>query len=120
MTNGPGTGRKKFRTLVEETMTPAQIAEARAMADEMRASLPLHELRRARELSQATLAELLEMDQGNLSKLEQRTDMYVSTLRRYVEALGGELEIVARFRDREYKINQFRDLDESADARVGV
>jgi hypothetical protein len=50
------------------------------------------------------------MDQGNLSKLEQRTDMYVSTLRRYVEALGGELEIVARFPDREYRIEQFADL----------
>lgn len=102
--------RTKFRQLVSETMSEDQQKLAKERAQELRASIPLHELRRAREMSQATLAELLEMDQGNLSKLEQRTDMYVSTLRRYVQAMGGELEIVARFREGEYRINQFADL----------
>ena len=102
--------RKSFRRLAEETMAPEAIAKARAMADQIRSTIPLDELRRARELSQARLAELLEMDQGNLSKLEKRTDMYVSTLRSYVEAMGGRLDIVARFDDKEYHIAHFGDL----------
>jgi len=102
--------RKSFRQLAAETMSPEALERAKADADALRATIPLHELRRARELSQATLAQLLEMDQGNLSKLEQRTDMYVSTLRRYVEAMGGELDVVARFHDREYHISAFGDL----------
>ncbi|MFL5575028.1 MAG: XRE family transcriptional regulator [Gemmatimonadaceae bacterium] len=102
--------RKTFSQLAAETMTEDQRARAKARADEMRAAIPLAELRRARELSQATLAKLLEMDQGNLSKLEQRTDMYVSTLRSYITAMGGELDIVARFHDREYHIEQFGQL----------
>lgn len=114
MTNSPDPNRRPrqtFRALVAETMTDEQIAQAKALADEFRRAIPLPELRRARALSQATLAELLEMDQGNLSKLEQRTDMYLSTLRRYVEAMGGELDIVARFGEREYHVGQFADLD---------
>ena len=66
--------------------------------------------RRARDLSQATLAEALETDQGSISRLEQRTDMHISTLRRYVEALGGTLDIVARFPDGDVRITEFRDL----------
>jgi transcriptional regulator with XRE-family HTH domain len=76
--------------------------------------MPLQELRRARELSQATLAEALETDQGNISKLEQRTDMYMSTLRRYVKAMGGTLEIVAKFPDGAVRVTQFQELAEAA------
>jgi hypothetical protein len=45
-----------------------------------------------------------------VSRLEQQADMYVSTLRRYLEALGGTLEIVAHFPDRDVRITQFREL----------
>jgi hypothetical protein len=48
--------------------------------------------------------------QSEVSKLEQRTDTYVSTLRSYVRALGGELDIVARFPDGEVRISQFADI----------
>jgi len=72
--------------------------------------LPLADLRRARELSQTTLAEALEATQPEVSKIERRTDLYVSTLRRYIEAMGGELEIVARFPDGDVRINQFEEL----------
>jgi transcriptional regulator with XRE-family HTH domain len=72
-------------------------AEVRAGIARMR----LPELRRARQLSQMTLADVLDMSQGDVSKLERRTDVYVRTLRRYVEALGGTLQIVARFADSE-------------------
>lgn len=72
--------------------------------------LPLQELRRARALSQVTLAELLNTTQPEVSKIEHRADLYVSTLRRYVEAMGGELDIVARFPDGSVRINQFEEL----------
>ena len=63
-------------------------------------------MRNARRHSQADLAEALDTDQGNVSRLEQQADMYVSTLRRYLEALGGTLEIVAHFPDRDVRITK--------------
>ena len=57
----------------------------------------LPEIRRAREMTQQTLAQTLEIAQGDVSKLERRTDAYVSTLRNYIEAMGGTLRIVAEF-----------------------
>lgn len=101
---------KKFRDLVNETMTPQQQAEASRMAAEMRAAMPLQELRRARELSQKQLAQLLEREQGDVSKIEHRTDMYVSTLRSYIEAMGGRLDIVAHFPEGEVLITQFEEI----------
>ena len=63
---------------------------------EMRAEyLALQEIRKAAGLTQEQLADALDMAQSNLSKLENRADMHVSTLRRYVEALGGTLHIIA-------------------------
>ena len=55
----------------------------------------LQELRKVTGMSQEQLADVLCMNQGNVSKLEKRTDVHVSTLRRYVEALGGRLHIMA-------------------------
>ena len=72
---------------------------------QQRAAL-LGELRRARQLTQKTLAETLGMSQSEVSKVERRTDLYVSTLRRYVEAMGGELQIFARFPNGEVEIIQ--------------
>jgi transcriptional regulator with XRE-family HTH domain len=63
------------------------------------ARMKLPELRRARAMTQATIAEVTGMAQGDVSRLEHRTDSYVGTLRRYVEALGGTLRIVASFPD---------------------
>jgi transcriptional regulator with XRE-family HTH domain len=73
--------------------------------------MPLHELRRARQLSQEQLATELGATQPEISKIEHRTDMYVSTLRRFVEAMGGRLEIVAQFPDGSVRITQFQELD---------
>ena len=102
---------KKFSEL-RAKMSP----EARARVDaRVRAALqemPLNELRRARELAQKTVGEVLGMTQPEVSKLEQRSDALISTVRRYIEAMGGELEIVARFRDGDVRITQFGDLDE--------
>jgi len=74
------------------------------------AAMPLDELRRARQMTQARLAESLGVNQGEVSKIEHRTDLYLSTLAEYVEALGGTLEIRAVFPDREVRITQFEAL----------
>ena len=60
-------------------------------------TISLAELRRARQFSQDMLAEAMGASQSSVSKLERRIDLYVSTLREYVEALGDVLEIRARF-----------------------
>jgi len=72
--------------------------------------MPLEELRRARQMTQAKLAEALGVNQGEVSKIEHRTDLYLSTLAEYVKALGGRLEIRAVFTDREVRITQSEEL----------
>jgi DNA-binding Xre family transcriptional regulator len=62
-------------------------------------ALALGELRQSRHVTQVQLAEALGISQGNVSRLEGRSDVYLSTLRSYVEALGGHLEIAAVFGD---------------------
>ena len=73
--------------------------------------MPLYELRQARQLSQEQLARELHVGQGNVSKIERRTDVYISTLRSYVEAMGGELEITAKFPQGAVKIKQFETIE---------
>jgi transcriptional regulator with XRE-family HTH domain len=73
--------------------------------------LPLLELRKARSLSQEQLAKELQTTQGEISKIEHRTDMYLSTLRNYVEAMGGELDIIARFKDGAVRISTFEEVE---------
>lgn len=77
-----------------------------ALCEEMN----LAELRQALSLTQATLAEALCVGQAEISKIENRTDVFVSTLRRFVNAMGGELEIKAVFPDREVRIRNFSSL----------
>lgn len=77
----------------------------------MAGEMPLHELRRARGLSQQALADVLHVAQPAIAKMELRTDMYLSTLRSHIEAMGGVLEIVARFPEGAVRINNFRALD---------
>ncbi len=67
----------------------------------MRDALALAALRRSRQITQVQLADALGISQGNVSRLETRSDVYLSTLRSYVEALGGHLEIAAVFGDDE-------------------
>jgi hypothetical protein len=71
----------------------------------------LRELREARERSQVEMAAKLHINQAAVSKLERRTDMYLSTLGGFIEAMGGKLEIVARFPNQAVRITQFETLD---------
>jgi len=79
---------KKFETL-RARMKPEAQARAEARAQALLAEMPLHELRQARGLSQKMLAEVLHVQQPSIAKLEKRTDMYISTLRSHIEAMGG-------------------------------
>jgi transcriptional regulator with XRE-family HTH domain len=67
----------------------------------------LAELRKEQELTQKELADILEIRQSAISKLESQDDIMVKTLERYIEALGGELEIRARFPDKIVTLTQF-------------
>src|SRR4051812_22429051 len=101
---------KKFRDLAKSTMSAAQQARALQRARSMRVEMHLADLRRARELSQAEMAEKLGVAQSEVSKVERRTDLYLSTLKKYIEAAGGHLEIVAHFPDSDVRISQFETL----------
>ncbi len=101
---------KKFSDL-RAKMAPEAQARVKARVRGALAEMPLQELRRARELAQQAVGEVLGMSQPEVSKLEQRSDALISTVRRYVEAMGGELEIVARFPEGAVRITQFQDRD---------
>lgn len=104
-------GRHSFAEL-RARMTPEARAAAEAVAAELDVEMNLAEVRRAMKLSQEEIGQTLQINQGSVAKIEKRADMYVSTLRRFIEAMGGELEIVARFPDHAVKIRNFSDLSE--------
>ena len=74
-------------------------ARIRQIAQEMRAEMNLREVRRLRKLTQARLSKKLKIGQEGVSRIEKRTDLYLSTLRSYVEGVGGELTLMVRFPD---------------------
>jgi transcriptional regulator with XRE-family HTH domain len=102
------------------TLRAKMSPEARAKAEEktqlLLREMPLQELRQARKMSQEQMAKSLHTKQSNVSRIEKRTDMYISTLRSVIKAMGGDLEIVARFPDGNVRINQFEELDEAVKA----
>ncbi|MGC2657559.1 MAG: XRE family transcriptional regulator [Bryobacteraceae bacterium] len=84
-----------------DTLSPAQRKRVEARALELSAEeLTLQELRRARKLTQTRMAKSLHVAQKQISEIEKRTDMHISTLRRQIEAMGGSLALVATFPDR--------------------
>jgi DNA-binding XRE family transcriptional regulator len=100
---------KKFAEL-RAKMSPASQERAAKMAKTLLEQMPLNELRQARGLSQKMLAEVLHVQQPSIAKIEKRTDMYLSTLRSHIEAMGGKLEVIARFPEGSVKITNFSDL----------
>ena len=84
---------KKFSEL-RSRMSAESRARAEIEAQTMLAEMPLNELRQARGLSQKALAEVLHVQQPSIAKLEKRADMYLSTLRSHIQAMGGELDVI--------------------------
>ena len=99
---------------LREKMKPEHRRAAEEKAKKMLAEMPLQELRQARHLTQVTLAKNLKVQQASISKLENRTDMYISTLRNMIKAMGGDLEILAKFPEGCVRINQFEEIEESS------
>jgi predicted XRE-type DNA-binding protein len=91
-------------------MSPERRARNDAAIKAALAEMPLNELRNARGLSQQMLAEALHIQQPAIAKLEKRTDMYISTLRSHIKAMGGELEVIARFPDGDVRITNFSQI----------
>ena len=89
---------ERFKELLE--IKPRAKARYDAVLGEINVcQATLRRLREARALTQSTVAELLEMDQSEVSRLEYRSDMLLSTLKRFVQATGGELHLVVRYPD---------------------
>lgn len=103
---------RKFKDL-RNKMSPERQAKAKAKTRELLDAMPIQQLRRARALSQVQLAEILCVKQGSVSKLERRTDLYISTLRRYIEAMGGDLELRANFPDGSVEIASLGEIENS-------
>jgi predicted XRE-type DNA-binding protein len=97
---------KNFNEL-RAKMPAANRAANDAWVKQAIANMPLDELRAARHLTQEHLAELLHIKQASVSKMERRTDMYIGTLSKFIEAMGGQLEIRAIFPDGAVRITQF-------------
>jgi len=89
----------KWEDVRRRKVAPDQEASAAAGVNALRDAIALHELRKERGMTQIEVAERLGKSQGNVSELERREDVYLSSLREYVEALGGHLEIAAVFDD---------------------
>jgi len=98
---------RSFDELVRKSTTPEVRRKARLRSRELLAELLLSEVRQMTGKSQRELAELLGIKQPSLSKLEHQSDMQIATLRRIVEALGGEVEVLAKFPDGTVHLKQF-------------
>jgi DNA-binding Xre family transcriptional regulator len=87
---------------IKAKAAPETLAAAARKTGEMLIAFELNELRKARNLTQEELARRLGTRQANVSKLERRADVRVSTLREVIEAMGGEMRITAHFSDGDY------------------
>jgi DNA-binding XRE family transcriptional regulator len=100
---------RKFAEL-REKMPPEARTESDRLFEKALKEYPLAELRNARGLSQKMLGEALGIQQPAIAKMEKRTDMYISTLRSHIEAMGGRLEITAHFPDGTVRIANFSQI----------
>jgi len=94
-----GNGMARNYKELQAKMDPASRADNQRRVREELQRMALEELRGAKQLTQADMAEMLDVPQSSISRIEQRADMYLSTLRNYVHAAGGELRIQAVFPD---------------------
>lgn len=102
------TGRNNFKKLWDKLPEAARArAEAKVLVAEL--EMELRELRKSRGLTQAQVAEALDVEQPAVAKLENRKDMRIGTLQELIEAMGGKLELIARFPDATVKIADFEE-----------
>ena len=100
---------KNFKNL-QARMSREARTRSEALAQKMIQDMGLAELREAMELTQESLADTLHVKQASISKMERRSDMYISTLSKIIEAMGGELQIIANMPNGRVRIRQFRKI----------
>jgi transcriptional regulator with XRE-family HTH domain len=110
---------KSFDELAKRTTSKRTQVKAARRAQELLGELLLSELRQVAGKSQQQVAERLGIKQPSVSKLEKQRDMQISTLRKIVHALGGELEVLARFPKGTFRIDQFEPPRRGKDRRSG-
>jgi predicted transglutaminase-like cysteine proteinase len=98
----------KWRDL-KAKLSPESTAEIDQRKARMIEEMPLEQPRTARQLTQTNLTQVLGVNQSADSKLEKRTDMYLSTLRSYIQAMGGQLDIQAVFPEGSVRIEMLTD-----------
>lgn len=94
---------------LKEKMSPERRQKIEERAQAILISMALQELRQARHLTQQELADILDINQAALSKMENQDDIRVSTLRKLLLAMGGRLKLVAEFPEGEVVIDQFEE-----------
>lgn len=102
------TGRNKF-TQLTENLSPERRSKIEEYKFELREEMAMHELRQALGASQEALAEQLKVLQPAIAKMERRSDIHISSLRRMIEAMGGSLEIKAHFPQGDVTITNYTD-----------
>lgn len=95
---------RRWADLKRRTFAREQLARIDRRVEEELLEMNLRTLRETVGKTQEELAELLKLSQGQVSVTERREDHLLSTLRRYVEALGGELEVVAKFDEKRIRL----------------
>jgi DNA-binding XRE family transcriptional regulator len=103
---------------VRKTLSPEAEERIQKQVKEAAAVMRLQQLREARNMTQVTLAQALQVNQGSISKIEKKADMYVSTLRSYIEAMGGHLNITAEFDGATVNIDLFENLTNGQDEQA--
>lgn len=99
---------KSWNSIRDERLSREAIRRVDKRAEDELEELTLRELRQQLDMTQAQVAEAADMTQSELSRLESRTDHRISTLRRYAEAMGAELEIWFVFGKRRVKLTEMR------------
>jgi len=97
-------------TELAKDLSPERRERIEQRKEELRQEMTLAELRNAFSLTQDTLAKTLDVKQAEISKIASRTDMLLGTLRNFVQAMGGDLELRAVFPDRAIEISTFSSL----------
>jgi transcriptional regulator with XRE-family HTH domain len=100
---------KQFSALLKD-MPKKRRNQINAQTETILKDIDLQELRKALELTQNELADTLHIKQAAVSKIENQSDMFISTLRRFLIAMGANLKIIAEFQDHEVVINQFNEF----------
>ena len=106
---------KQFKNLLNK-MSPERRERIKIKTDVLKNEMALGELRQALDLTQEELAKSLHMKQAAISKFEHQSDIYLSTLRRILFAMGADLKIVAHFPDGDVLVNQFTDIRRDSDS----